>query len=421
MRGQNLACTGVDRSVRTTAAVGAGARLRARGRRLPSRPAGHRARHHRARQLAEIYRQLLGYAYRAVDEVVSWAGLAGAARPCRWPGPPGVPAGPVPAAVDLAGRPRAPVISAVDLADPPGRAGGPARAGGAAAAPGSWPTVDDPGEPPLRLRRPRRATRSASSSARSAISALQPPVASAEGRSGPPTRRSDRPARGVVRSPPSRAHTATGIVEQGTFVPPTAVPPTWTTTHGEPPPSGSAASSIRWRSTGMPPNSSCQRHWSAFPPRFGVEAGPAGCIVVRTMRNLVVHATACSPGPPTYWSVGWRRARPPGLHRRARARRRPAARAPPRRRQGVVPPRARAVEPGPGLRPRARPGTPTTSVPLDRRGPQRPVRQPPHRGQPPVLLPHDRAACSGATAPGASGSGGGRPRRAATRSSSATT
>ena len=62
-----------------------------------------------------------------------------------------------------------------------------------------------------------------------------------------------------------------------------------------------------------------------------------------------------------------------------------------------------------------------SAITLDDGRAQRAVREPPHRGQPPVLLPRHRRRCSAATARGASGPGGGPPRRAATRSSSATT
>ena len=69
----------------------------------------------------------------------------------------------------------------------------------------------------------------------------------------------------------------------------------------------------------------------------------------------------------------------------------------------------------------ARPGPSDSDVPLDRRGAQRPVRQPPDRGQPAVLLPHDRGDVRARRTPGASGTGAGRPRRGGTRSPSATT
>ena len=78
-----------------------------------------------------------------------------------------------------------------------------------------------------------------------------------------------------------------------------------------------------------------------------------------------------------------------GPPRRARAHRRPTPRPAPHLLQGVVPARARAVEPGPGLRARLRVvGRRRRTCPP---GAQRALRQPAHRGQPPLLLPHHRA------------------------------
>ena len=68
------------------------------------------------------------------------------------------------------------------------------------------------------------------------------------------------------------------------------------------------------------------------------------------------------PFLPTDRSVGWTDAGQRVPPRRARARRGRAPRAPPRHLQGVVPPRARAVEPGSRLRRRATSGPPTTST-----------------------------------------------------------
>ncbi len=71
---------------------------------------------------------------------------------------------------------------------------------------------------------------------------------------------------------------------------------------------------------------------------------------------------------------------------RARARRRTAARAPRVDRGRVVPARVRPVGPRPRLRvPR---GVVGSGGHDGLRRPQRALRQPPHRGQPPVLLPH---------------------------------
>ena len=77
------------------------------------------------------------------------------------------------------------------------------------------------------------------------------------------------------------------------------------------------------------------------------------------------------------------------------------------------------MEPRPRLRRRRSVGPDDCAA--ARRGAQRAVRQPPHRGQPAVLLPHHRRHVRRRRARGASGPGAGRPRRAATRSSSATT
>jgi Protein of unknown function (DUF4232) len=140
---------------------------------------------------------------------------------------------------------------------------------------------------------------------RSAKSALQPPVASAE-------HPADRPPNDRICHLESwfdlyrvTQHTATGIVDQGAFVPPDAVPPGRRRL--------TEATAV-WQCNqlntvavdGDDSEEQLPADWSAYPPRFGVEGGTVRWVGhPDERRNLLVHGThgrhrgphVCAVGP----------------------------------------------------------------------------------------------------------------------------